>query len=200
MVECKEKRREYRAPLGAKISWTIDGRQWYEDNSHDISSDGMMLWTQQPVDEGSSIKLNFKLPNLKYQGTIVVEAKVVRVVQRQGWQIGLGLRFLTLRAGNYQSVKEFVSRILGLPLDRVMAGKGGQNGPGYTFKMDHLARRAEAGRAEARERQTARAEALKRKFMIRGWAWNGVKMGLFLIGGIIMLKVAGFILDLTSRL
>ncbi len=200
MAECKEKRRDYRAPLGTKISWTIDDRQWHEDNSHDLSSDGMMLWTEQPVDEGASVKLNFKLPNLKFQGNIVVEAEVVRVVQRQGRQIGLGLKFLTLRAGNYQSVKEFVSRILGLPLDSAMAEQGGQKGPGYTFKMDHLARRAEAGRAEAQERQTAQAEELKRKSMIRGWAWRGVKLGLFLIGGLIMLKVAGFIMDLTSRL
>jgi hypothetical protein len=200
MVECKEKRTDYRAPLGAKISWTIDDRQWHEASSHDISSDGMMLRTQQPVEEGSSVKLNFKLPNLKFQGTIVVEAEVVRVVQRQGRQIGLGLRFLTLRAGNYQSVKEFVSRILGLPLDSAMVEQGGQDGPGYTFKMDHLARKAEAGRAEAQKRQTAREEALQRKFMVRGWAWRGVKMGLFLIGGLIILKVAGFILDLTSRL
>ncbi len=200
MIECKEKRRDYRAPLGAKISWSIDDRQWHEDNSNDISSDGMMLWTDQPVDEGASVKLNFKLPNLKYQGNIVVEAEVVRVVQRQGRQIGLGLRFLTLKAGNYQSVKEFVSRILGLPLDSAMAEQGGQNGPGYTFKMDHLARRAVAGRAEARERQTAREEALERKFMIREWAWFGVKFGVFLISGLLMLKVAGFILDLISRL
>jgi hypothetical protein len=160
----------------------------------------MMLWTEQPVDEGTSIMLNFKLPNLKFQGPIMVDAEVVRVVQRQGRQVGLGLRFLTLRSGSYQSVKEFVCRILGLPLDSAMAETGSQNGSVYTFQMDHLTRKAQAGRAEDEERQKARAEELQRRCMIRGWAWGGLKMGLFLLSGLIMLKIAGFILDLTARL
>lgn len=75
---------------------------------------GMMLWTKRPLNEGCSIKLRFKLPNLKSQGPITVNAEIARVVRRHGLQIGLGLKFLSLQSGNYERVNQFVRRILGL--------------------------------------------------------------------------------------
>jgi Tfp pilus assembly protein PilZ len=186
--------------LGTQVSWTLDDRQWYADSSRDVSSSGMMLCTQQLIEIGSSIQLSFTLPNLRYQDPVVAKAEVVRVVQRQGRQIGLGLRFLTLGSQNYRVVHEFVCRILDLPLDETMAGLASHTKAGYSFKMERLIEEAEARKAEVAERKLVRDEALRRKTAARIWTRRGVRTGLVLLSIFLVFKVADFVLDLTSLL
>jgi hypothetical protein len=159
----------------------------------------MMLRTQQQVDIGSSIQLSFKLPNLKYQEPVVAKAEVVRMVQRHDRQIGVGLRFLTLGSRNYKVVHEFVCRILDLPLDEDMADLASQGAAGYSFEMDRLIEEAEVRKAAVAERKLVRAEALRHKTATRTWTRRGVRTGLVLFGLFVVLKVAVFVLDLTSR-
>ncbi|MCB2182074.1 MAG: PilZ domain-containing protein [Desulfobulbaceae bacterium] len=101
MVKSVERRIAPRAPMGTKIKWKIVGSsQWHEDSSQNVSSTGMMIRTGESVKPGVAVKLSFNLPNLKFQDPMIVEAEVVRQVERNGRHIGLGLRFLTLKSNN----------------------------------------------------------------------------------------------------
>ena len=200
MAKGSDKREDHRAPLGTKVSWTPDNEQWFEDNSENISSTGMMLWTKQTVNEGSSIKIHFRLPNLKSQGSITVNAEVVRVVQRHGLQIGLGLKFLSLQSGNYERVKNFVCRILGLPMDNALSELDAGTAAVSSFKIEDLTRKAEAEENESEKKSIAHTEELQRQFMIRRWTRRGMKVALLVIGLLIVIKVADLILELISRL
>ena len=206
MAQGIERRSAHRAPIGAQVSWTLDNREWYEDSSRDVSSTGMMLRTQQPVDIGTVIQLSFKLPNLKFQDPVVAKAEVVRVVQRHGRQIGVGVRFRTLSSVNYEVVHEFVCRILDLPLNETMADLASHGASGYTFELDRLIEKADVREGAAAERKLAklaRAEALRRKTAARMWTRRGLRIGLVglvLVGIFLVLKVAGFVLNWTVRI
>ena len=200
MFKCSDKREDHRAPLGTKVCWTPDNEKWFEDNSENISSTGMMLWTERPLHLGSSIKIRFSLPNLKSQGSITVNAEVVRVVQRHGLQVGLGLKFLSLHSGNYERVNHFVCRILGLPMDNALSELDDGNAAVNSFKIEHLTRKAEAEENESEQRSMARTEELQRKLMIKGWIRKGMKIGLLVIGLLMVIKATVLILELTSRL
>ena len=200
MVKGNDKRDEHRAPLGTKVSWTQDNENWFEDSSENLSSAGMMLMTKRPVDPGSSIKIRFRLPNLKSQGSITVNAEVIRIAQRHGLQIGLGLKFLSLQAGNYERVNQFVYRILGLPVNNALSELDGINASVSSFKIEHLTRKAEAEENEAEKKSAAQTNKLQRNFMFRLWSLRGIKFIILAIGILIFIKVADFILKLISHL
>jgi len=199
MVQGIERRSAHRAPLGTKVKWTIDNRQWHEDSSQDVSSTGMMLRTQLPIEVGSSIQLNFQLPNLKYQDPVIAKAEVMRVAQRNGRQVGVGLKFLTLGSRNYKVVHEFVSRILDLPMDDSIADLASHGANGYSFEMERLVEEAEERKAAAAERKLAKQEALRRQAATRIRTRRGVRTGLALFGLFLVFKAAVFVMDLTSR-
>lgn len=206
MAQGIERRSAHRAPIGAQVSWTLDNRQWYEDSSQNVSSTGMMLRTQQPVDIGTTIQISFKLPNLKFQDPVVAKAEVIRVVQRHGRQIGVGVRFRTLSSVNYQVVHEFVCRILDLPLNETIVDLASHGASGYTFELDRRIEEADAREGAVAERKLAklaRAETLRRKTAARMWTRRGLRIGLVLVGiflVLLVLKVAGFVLDWTARM
>ena len=201
MVEVKEMRGAPRAPMGTKIKWSIAGSsQWHEDNSQNVSSAGMMLRTQESIEPGSTIKLSFNLPNLKFQAPITVEAEVVREVKRNGRQIGLGLKFLTLKSTNYQVIEEFVYRILDLPRDENMAELGSNDSSGYSFQMDRLIREAEIKKLEALERKIVKEQTERRRVFYKLWIRRGVLTGLLLCSFFLLFKAVRFFLDLADRI
>lgn len=196
-----EKRTNNRAPLVTSISWTVNDGQWNEATSQDISPTGMMLRTPQAIAPDSTLTLQFKLPNLKFQDPIVVEAEAVRLIQRHGQQIGVGLRFLSIRSHNYLVVQEFVCRILGLPLAGGMAGFGSQDAAGgYTFTMERLAREAETKRAEKAAQKMAQAASHRRQLAFKTWGSWGIKVGLLLLGLLIVYEGITSILALATHL
>ncbi|HAW53385.1 MAG TPA: hypothetical protein DCX54_13830, partial [Flavobacteriales bacterium] len=172
MTDSSEKRGAYRAPLGTKVSWTANNLQWHEDLSQDVSSSGMRIRTQHPADPGTPIKLTFKLPNLKFIEPIVAQAEVMRTIERNGKQTGLGIRFTSISSQNFQVVNEFVCRIMGLPLDDNLAKLGTQNEMGYSFQMDRLARESDARNIKLAEEKMARAEAALNKEITRTRLWR----------------------------
>ena len=196
MVQGTEKRKAHRAPLGTKVTWTIDNSKLLNDPSQNVSSTGMMLRTQHQVDEGTSVKLSFKLPNLKHQAPIVAEAKIMRVVQRHDRKIGIGLKFLTLSSHNYQVLQEFVCRILELPLDDSIVELKSRNPAEYTFEVARLLQKVEA---QAEERKVTK-EALRRKAKVRVWIRRGIRIGLILFGLFLVYKVARIIMNPSSIL
>lgn len=201
MEELCEKREAHRAPLGTKVTWTVDYEEWHQAESQNVSSSGMMIRTRDELEPGTSLELKFRLPNIKDQTPIVAEAKVVRVVARNRAQIGLGLKFVTFRSHSYVVLEEFVCRIMGLPFDGDLAEHGtGDDEAGFTFEMDTLTAEAEQRKARLQEQRQARAAALERKERVRSLLGFLAKAGLVLGGLFLASRGVGLILDLVARI
>jgi len=178
--------------MGTKVRWSTDNHQWHEDSSENVSTTGMMLRTKNPATVGATIKLTFKLPNLSFQDPIQAEAEVMRMVERHGQQIGIGLRFMSLRSKNYQVVEEFVCRIMGLPLADDMAQMGSRNAAGYCVEMEQLLRKAEERNVAAAERKLAKERTQQRRAGTRIWTRRGIRIGMILLCLFVAIKAAGF--------
>ncbi|MCB2181144.1 MAG: PilZ domain-containing protein [Desulfobulbaceae bacterium] len=201
MTEANELRGAHRAPMGTKIKWSIAGSsQWYEDTSQNISSTGMLLRTQESIEPGSPLKLTFNLPNLKHLPPISVGAEVVREVRRNDRQIGLGLRFMTLKSTSYQVIEEFVYRILDLSLDETMAKLASQNSSGYSFQMESLIREAEAKKLEAMDRQIIKEQVENRRASFKLWVRRGILTALLLWSFFLLFKTVCVFLDFADCL
>lgn len=198
--EQSERRVADRAPLGAKVRWTVDNREWFEDESQNVSSSGIMLRTNRFVAPGAKVRMVFKLPNLKFLDPITVDAEVARIVKRQEKQIGLGCKFLTLRSNNFVVVQEFVCRISGVRLDDAMREIGDDSTVGYSFTMERLAREADRKKIHALERKLAREEEKRSQAKARMWKDRGLKICIFLVVIYLMVKIGGFFMHLLSSI
>ena len=192
-----EQRGSHRAPLDTKVKWTLDGKTWRQDRSGDVSSTGLLLRTGEPVDPGRKISVLFQLPNVKYQDPVGAEAEVMRVVRRGERQLGLGLRFLTLRSRSYEVVQEFVQRIMGL---ENVDGLASKDGGGYTFRMERLAREAEEKKAEKAQAKMEAVENQRRKAEAHAWINRFVKAVLLAVGLVILIKAGGLVMQIIARL
>jgi len=186
--------------MGTTVKWKIAEKdQWHNASAKNISSTGIMIQTDEFVEPGATVKLSFNLPNLKVQDPVIVEAEVVREVQRNGRLIGLGLRFLTLKSRNYSIIHEFVCRILDLPCDDELRSLVRQDFSVSSCNIEPLVKEAKATKAEAAiMRKMAQAESKRRKDLIRLWAVRGGKGGLVFFGIFLVVKVVWFFMDLAD--
>lgn len=198
MADGSEKRQAHRALLGTKVRWSLDDLHWQEDNSQDVSSTGMMLRTSQAIEPGTTLKLEFNLPNRKFHEPIVAEAEVMRTVRRQDRQIGVGLRFVVLRSHDSRVVQEFVCRIIGLPLDDVIDSLGDEADGYSSYQMDRLLREAERRTSEQADRNLARETAKLRKESIRTWRERGKRIALLLLLLFFAFKAKGLLAGLNT--
>ena len=198
MIDGSEKREAHRALLGTKVRWTSDDRHWQEDSSQDVSSTGMMLRTPQPIEPGTTLKLEFKLPNRKFHDPIMAEAEVMRAVRRQERQIGVGLRFIVLRSHDSRVVHEFVCRIIGLPLDDVLDSLGDAEEDGYSYQMDRLLREADERSARLGEQKLVKATAKLRNDSIRKWSERAKRIALLLLFIYLGFKAKDLLLGLNT--
>ena len=201
MSRLYEKRENLRAPLDTVVSFTLDGKTWRQSRSRDVSSTGMLLRTVDQVKPGTNVILRFKLPNLEWQDPIEVKAEVVRVIKRQGRQVGLGLRFQTLRAGHYQVVHEFVNRILGVSTDDLGEDWGmATSGGGYSVSMERLAKNAMTLKEEARELKELEARRSERIEKIIHIGRTSSKWLIAFLGGYVAFELTSALMSLASKL
>ena len=198
MADGSEKRQAPRALLGTKVRWSLDDLHWQEDKSQDGRSTGMMLRTSQAIEPGTTLKLEFNLPNRKFHEPIVAEAEVMRTVRRQDRQIGVGLRFVVLRSHDSRVVQEFVCRIIGLPLDDVIDSLGDEADGYSSYQMDRLLREAERRTSEQADRNLARETAKLRKESIRTWRERGKRIALLLLLLFFAFKAKGLLAGLNT--
>jgi hypothetical protein len=198
MDQGSEKREAQRAPMDARVSWSVDGETWYEDRSRDVSSTGMMLMTEVPVASGSVITMKFMLPNSGLRESIRSRAEVVRTVRRRERQVSIGLRFLSLHSRSSRAVHEFVCRIIGLPLQEGITGLGNRDDDGYSYNMEELVREAKAREEAAIDRRLAAAEKAEFRGKVRLWAGRAVKVALVLLAGFVVFKILFFFIDLLG--
>lgn len=193
-----EKRVALRALLGAKVKWTIDNQEWFEDGSKDVSSSGIMLLTTRQLEPGSRVTMTFKLPNLKFIEPIIVESEVARIIKRQNKQVGIGFKFLTLRSNNYVVLQEFVCRISGIQPDNALKEIGNGDGVSYSFTMERLAREAERAKIKTFEKKLAKTEEKIRLAASKKWKARLIKIGGLLLGSYVVFKVYGYTMNLLS--
>ena len=198
MADGSEKREAHRALLGTKVRWTSDDLHWQEDSSQDVSSTGMMLRTTQPIESGTTLKLEFKLPSRKFHDPIMAEAEVMRAVRRQDRQLGVGLRFIVLRSHDSRVVHEFVCRIIGLPLDDVIDSLGDAEEDGYSYQMDRLLREADEQTARLGDQKLAKTTAKLRNESLRKWRERAKRIALLLLLIYLGFKAKGLLLGLNT--
>ena len=181
------------------VQYSIDGQEWRETRSRDVSPTGIFLQSKEPVKPGQIVNLKFKLPNLRHVEPISAHAEVMRLKIHQGRQSGFGLQFLTLSADQYQIIGDFVRRVLGLPLVNGFQDAADQSTRGtYTFAMDRLARESAEKDAVEPPRQVV-IQVSSRGKAFGPWVRRTlVILGIF--GAVLMLFKAGtWMLDLVSQ-
>jgi hypothetical protein len=201
MAQGYEKRESHRVPLDTKVQYSADGLTWHQSRSRDVSSTGIQLQIQDPVQPGNLMKLSFTLPNLKWQEPVQAEAEVVRVINQKGHQLGVGLRFISLRANHYQAVEEFISRVLGIHVEEGFERLGDRPaGGGFVFSMDRLATESVEKKAEALEKKMLVQAREERREAINLALNRAGRVALLIVVGYLAFKVAGFFVELFFKL
>ena len=72
-------REHVRVPIDAEVIFK-DGGKEYSSELHDVSEGGLFICMERPLPMGTQLNIKFKLPEIP--GTIEVEGKVVRVVEK----------------------------------------------------------------------------------------------------------------------
>ncbi|MEW5724100.1 MAG: PilZ domain-containing protein [Thermodesulfobacteriota bacterium] len=201
MTKEHEKRVANRVPLDAKVLYAPEGEEWRESRSKDVSSTGMYLATQEQIETGRTLKLSFNLPNMKWQDPIQAEAEVVRVINRQGRQTGLGLRFITLKSRHFEAVQEFVDRVMGMSVGEKFESLGTRDARGgYIFSMDRLASEAQERKAAEIEKKVLAQQAAYRREQINRYLNLAGRAALVVVAFFIFYKIGGFIVKIILKL
>ena len=156
----KEQRGDPRTPLDAKVSYSLDARQWFTDRSINISRSGMLICSIKDAKPGDSIVVRFHLPNVNWPEPLTATGEVVRLTEGQTCQgVGLGIRFQSLDTRNEAVLADFLRRVLGESAVARIKKVGDAAAVHYSFEFDKLAHEAmaEMGRGEL-----ARGEAMRR--------------------------------------
>ena len=118
-AEFVERRNAIRAPLATQIKYSLDNKIWYPAQSRNISASGMYIElpeqgpTKQKLLVGDGILLKFKLPNSTYKEDIETFGEITRLESLYNDKgVGVGIRFLTIRADHKHALTEFVEKVL----------------------------------------------------------------------------------------
>ncbi len=96
---------EIREWLGEEfIGKDIDFKFCY--SSEDISENGIFLKTETPLEIGSLLDLDFKFPDL--EDNVQVKGRVVRIKEKDGLQLGMGIEFIDLEEKYKKMIRDFV--------------------------------------------------------------------------------------------
>src|ERR1051326_3465024 len=95
----RDNRSATRDPVNLKVDWKVEGHFLFE-NSTNISEQGIFVETKKPMEPGTMLNLQFKLPDTA--GTIEVLGEVIWVNQIRPGQTdhpnpGMGVRFVNLK-------------------------------------------------------------------------------------------------------
>ncbi len=106
----QERRKFPRIKLITKVTH-LDGDFFHYYYSFDLSVGGMFLETREPFPEGTSLRLEFPLPDMT--GRVRTEGHVVRTIAPedagQDMPSGMGVKFSGLDAQSHALVANFVA-------------------------------------------------------------------------------------------
>ncbi len=113
MKRKSERRTTRRAGLKLKVDYEYEGNFLFE-NATNISEHGIFIETEEPQQPGTSVKLQFELPQTKKK--IEVKGKVIWINPAkpgadEDYNPGMGIKFLNLNESDRDTIISLVKRI-----------------------------------------------------------------------------------------
>ncbi len=108
-----EKRSSRRIPLTLKVDWKAEGTFLYE-NATNISEHGIFVETNEPMEPGTMIDLQFTLPDSKQKIQVLGEvawANPLRPAKKDNYNPGMGIRFVNLKELDKETILSLIKRI-----------------------------------------------------------------------------------------
>ena len=109
----REKRLTQRVPVKLKVDWKAEGTFLYE-NATNISEHGIFVETNDPMDPGTMIDLQFTLPESNKQIAVLGEvtwANPLRPRKEANYNPGMGIRFVNLKEIDKETILSLIKRI-----------------------------------------------------------------------------------------
>lgn len=111
--DLKEKRRAIRVPVEMRVDYRCNENFLFE-YSMNLSQNGIFIKTQSPLPPGTELFLTFSLPNSNEQ--IKVKGEVIWVNTKKADHdsertVGMGIRFLEIKAEDRKQIMSLVKRI-----------------------------------------------------------------------------------------
>lgn len=114
-----ERRSAMRVPMEADIQYSLDNQEWFPAQSRNISASGIYIELpeadklEKKLLVGDGILLRFQLPGSNSKDKIETFGEVSRLESLyNGKVVGVGIRFLTIRADDKNALTEFVQKVL----------------------------------------------------------------------------------------
>ena len=118
-AEFVERRNAIRAPMATEVQYSLDNKTWYPAQSRNISASGIYIELPEQGSAkhkllvGDGILLKFKLPDSNYKEDIETFGEITRLESLYNDKgVGIGVRFLTIRADHKHALTEFVEKVL----------------------------------------------------------------------------------------
>ena len=109
----KEMRSAQRVPVKLKVDWKAEGTFLYE-NATNISEHGIFLETDDPMEPGTMIDLQFTLPESNKKIEVLGEvawANPLRPQKEANYNPGMGIRFVNLKELDKETILSLIKRI-----------------------------------------------------------------------------------------
>lgn len=115
----RDRREKYRVKLLTTVQYSIDGRTWAICDSVNISNKGMLISCQDKFKKREKINLRFILPDKTGVYPIEADARVTRVVNWRGKQLGLAVDFLSFVENQGELVKKYIDDHVGETMESI---------------------------------------------------------------------------------
>jgi type IV pilus assembly protein PilZ len=109
----KNKRQATRVPTSLKVDWASEGNFLFE-NATNISEHGIFIETKKPMDAGTMINLQFRVPDTKDKVEVlgeVIWTNPLRPEAGENHNPGMGIRFVNLREIDRDTILSLVKRL-----------------------------------------------------------------------------------------
>ncbi len=111
--DSSEKRGAQRVPVKLKVDWKSEGNFLFE-HATNISEQGIFIETENPMQPGTAIDLQFQLPEASKKIEVRGEVTWVNPIRPPGsenYNPGMGIRFTNLNEGDKDTILSLVKRI-----------------------------------------------------------------------------------------
>ena len=102
-----------RVPVKLQVDWKREGNFLFE-NATNISEQGIFIETEQPMEAGTLIDLQFQLPEAKKKVEVLGEViwiNPVRPDRNRNHNPGMGIRFVNLKEIDKETILSLIKRI-----------------------------------------------------------------------------------------
>ena len=110
----KERRKKSRMPIIIQINYhTVDS--FFRDFADDLSAEGMFIATQEPLEPGTKLSLEFLLPGCNYPIRVKAEVMWNRDETSVEQRRGMGIKFENLSPDAKDKINTIVKRLRSIP-------------------------------------------------------------------------------------